>query len=120
MKRNRLLAPHAGFYCKEMRVLAYAQVFFDFSKNLISQMLESYKSVQLDTMAHAFGVTAEFLDNEISRFIASGRLHCKIDKVAGIIETTRPDSKNAQYQATIKQGDSLLNRVQKLSRIINL
>jgi 26S proteasome regulatory subunit N7 len=108
MKRNRLLAPHAGFYCKEMRVLAYAQ------------MLESYKSVQLGTMAHAFGVTAEFLDNEISRFIASGRLHCKIDKVAGIIETNRPDSKNAQYQATIKQGDALLNRVQKLSRIINL
>jgi len=108
MKRNRYLATHAGFYCKEMRVKAY------------SQMLESYKSVQLETMATSFGVTMEYLDREISRFIASGRLHAKIDKVGGIIETNRPDSKNAQYQATIKQGDTLLNRVQKLSRVINL
>lgn len=108
MKRNRFLAPHAGFYCKEMRVIAY------------TQMLESYRSVQLETMANAFGVTVEFLDKEVSRFIASGRLHCKIDKVGGIIETNRPDSKNAQYQLTIKQGDALLNRVQKLSRVINL
>jgi len=108
MKKNRYLAPHVGYYCKELRVKAY------------TQMLESYKSVQLETMAQAFGVTADFLDREISRFIASGRLHCKIDKVGGIIETTRPDSKNAQYQTTIKQGDSLLNRIQKLSRVINL
>jgi len=108
MKRNRYLAPHAGFYCKEMRVIAY------------TQLLESYRSVQLETMANAFGVTQEFLDREISRFIASGRLHCKIDKVGGIIETNRPDSKNAQYQGTIKQGDTLLNRIQKLSRVINL
>ena len=35
---------------------------------------------------------------ELSRFIAAGRLHCKIDKVGGIVETNRPDSKNWQYQ----------------------
>jgi len=108
LKKNRFLAAHAGFFCKEMRVIAY------------SQMLESYRSVQLESMATAFGVSEEFLDKELSRFIASGRLHCKIDKVGGIVETNRPDSKNAQYQATIKQGDLLLNRVQKLSRVINI
>jgi 26S proteasome regulatory subunit N7 len=57
---------------------------------------------------------------ELSRFITTGRLHCKIDKVDGIVETTRPDSKNAQYQEMLKCGDALLNRVSKLSRIINL
>jgi len=40
--------------------------------------------------------------------------------VGGILETMRPDSKNAQYQALIKQGDLLLNRVQKLSRVIDV
>lgn len=108
LKVNYYLSPHAGYFCKEMRVIAYLQ------------MLESYRSVQLDNMANAFGVSVEFLDHELSRFIASGRLHCKIDKVGGIVETNRPDSKNAQYQATIKQGDLLLNRIQKLSRVINL
>lgn len=108
LRSNRFLSAHAGFFCKEMRIIAY------------SQMLESYRSVQIETMATAFGVTPDFLDKEISRFIASGRLHCKIDKVGGIVETNRPDSKNAQYQSTIKQGDLLLNRVQKLSRVINV
>jgi len=91
-----------------MRIIAY------------SQLLESYKSVQLEKMANAFGISEDFLDMELSRFIASGRLHCKIDKVGGIVETNRPDSKNAQYQATIKSGDLLLNRIQKLSRVVNL
>ena len=62
-------------------------------------------------------------------------------QVGGIVITNRPDSKNAQYQSCIKQGDILLNRcgwgllivfivnivliflifrVQKLSRVINI
>jgi 26S proteasome regulatory subunit N7 len=40
-------------------------------------------------------------------------------QVEGVIETMRPDAKNAQYQAAIKQGDLLLNRLQKLSKIID-
>ena len=40
-------------------------------------------------------------------------------QVAGVIETTRPDAKNAQYQAAIKQGDLLLNRLQKLSKVVD-
>jgi 26S proteasome regulatory subunit N7 len=40
--------------------------------------------------------------------------------VAGVVETNRPDAKNALYQDAIKQGDQLLNRVQKLSRVINV
>jgi 26S proteasome regulatory subunit N7 len=31
----------------------------------------------------------------------------------------RPDAKNAMYLDTIKRGDLLLNRVQKLSRVID-
>ncbi|KAA8542170.1 hypothetical protein F0562_023322 [Nyssa sinensis] len=85
-----------------------------------SQFLESYKSVTIEAMAKAFGVTVDFIDLELSRFIAAGKLHCKIDKVAGVLETNRPDAKNALYQATIKQGDFLLNRIQKLSRVIDL
>jgi len=91
-----------------MRIVAYTQI------------LESYISVTLESMANAFGVSVAFLDRELSRFISAGRLNCKIDKVSNIVETTRPDSKNAKYLATIKQGDLLLNRIQKLSRFINL
>ncbi|KAF8764895.1 26S proteasome non-ATPase regulatory subunit 6-like [Argiope bruennichi] len=108
LKQDRLLAPHYRYYVREMRISAY------------TQLLESYRSLTLQYMADAFGVTTEFIDKELARFIAAGRLHCKIDKVGGIVETNRPDSKNYQYQACIKQGDILLNRVQKLSRVINI
>ena len=40
-------------------------------------------------------------------------------QVSGVVETTRPDARNAQYAAAIKDGDALLNRVQKLSRVIS-
>jgi 26S proteasome regulatory subunit N7 len=108
LKEDRYLAPHYAFYVREMKVKAYGQ------------LLESYRSLTLKYMADAFGVTEDYMDSELCRFIASGRLHAKIDKVGGIVITNRPDSKNAQYQTCIKQGDILLNRVQKLSRVINI
>lgn len=108
LKEDRLLSAHYRYYVREMRVKAY------------TQLLESYSSLTLNYMGKAFGVTPEFVDRELHRFIAAGRLHCKIDKVAGVVETCRPDNKNWQYQSTIKQGDILLNRIQKLSRVINI
>lgn len=107
--RNDYLAyAHYRFYVREMRILAY------------TQLLESYRSLTLQYMAKAFGVNVDYIDQELSRFISAGRLHAKVDRVGGIVETNRPDSKNWQYQATIKQGDLLLNRIQKLSRVINI
>jgi 26S proteasome regulatory subunit N7 len=67
-------------------------------------------------MSRVFGVTPAFLDGELSRFIASGRIAAKIDAVAGIIETVRPDPKNAQYAQVLKLGDALLAKTQKLAR----
>ena len=104
---DRYLAQHARYLVREMRVLAY------------SQFLDAYKSVLLANMAAVFGVGVDFLDKELARFIASGRLNAKVDKVGGMVETNRPDQKNAQYNGIVKQGDLLLNRIQKLARVID-
>lgn len=50
LKGDRYLAPHAYFYVREMRIMAY------------SQLLESYNSLTLQYMADAFGVSVEFID----------------------------------------------------------
>ncbi|KAK7694104.1 hypothetical protein QCA50_003680 [Cerrena zonata] len=104
---SRILSPHTRFYVREMRILAY------------SQLLESYRSLTLDSLALSFGVTVDFIDNELSRFIASGRLHCTIDKVHGVVETNRPSLKNAQYETVVRQGDVLLNSIQRLSKVLH-
>ncbi|EGD77468.1 proteasome 26S subunit [Salpingoeca rosetta] len=107
-KTSRYLAQHTRFYVRELRIKAY------------QQLLQSYRSVTLASIASSFGVTEAFIDAELSRFIAAGRLNCKIDKVAGVVETTRPDHRNAQYQEIIKKGDMMLNRLQKLGQVISI
>jgi len=107
IKKDRYLSQHTGFIVREVRIVAY------------SQFLESYRSVTFKSMAHNFGVSVPFLDRELSRFIAAGRLNCKIDKVQGIVETNRPDARNTQYQAMIQQGDLLLNRIQNLTKVLS-
>jgi len=107
LKRDRYLAPHVGYFLREIRIVAY------------SQFLQSYSSVTLESMASDFGTKVDFLDGELSRFISVGRLNCKLDKVGGIIKSTRPDKRNTEYLSLIKHGDQLLNRIQKLTKIIN-
>ena len=75
MKADRYMFPHYKFYVREVKIKAYAQ------------LLESYSSLTLKYMAEAFGVTEEYIDGELCRFIAGGRLHAKIDKVGDEMTT---------------------------------
>lgn len=108
LHQSRYLAPHLKFYLRELRVVAY------------TQFLASYKSARLSAMADAFGVSQSFLDAELFKFIGAGRLHAKIDKVEGRVDTNRPDKRNQIYHQLVKNGDGLLNRLHKLSKIVAL
>lgn len=50
LRNDRLLAPHYRYYVRQIRISAY------------SQLLESYRSLTLDYMAQAFGVSTTFMD----------------------------------------------------------
>ena len=60
---------HTHTHVQQVRVVAY------------TQFLESYKSVALASMAAAFNVRDEFLDNEVAELIVAGRINARIDKV---------------------------------------
>lgn len=81
VKADKYLKDHAQYFTKEMRLVAY------------KQYLESFKSVTIENMANAFGVSTDFIDRELSNFIYNGKLNCKIDKVSGVIESNRPNKK---------------------------
>jgi len=50
LKQDRLLSPHCRYYVREMRIHGY------------TQLLESYRSLTLQYMANAFGVSEDFID----------------------------------------------------------
>lgn len=108
LQADRYLQPHLAYWMRELHIMAH------------KQFLDSYQSVTLQAMADAFGVSTEFIDLHASHFIAAGRLSAKIDKFGGVIITNRPDLKNAQYRDMIQKGDLLLNRIQKLARVVDL
>lgn len=105
---DKYLKDHVCYYTKEMRLVAYRQY------------LEAYKSVTLEKMAQSFGVSVEFIDTELSNFVYSGKVNCKIDKVSGVIESDRPNKRAHLFNNTVKNGDALLNRVQKLARALDI
>ncbi|KAH8832558.1 PCI-domain-containing protein [Flagelloscypha sp. PMI_526] len=110
LQTSRLMSPHATYYVREMRIRAYTQI------------LESYRSLTMSSLAQAFGVTEEFLDNELSKLISQNRLHAAIDSVNGVVETTRPTPKarrDAQYETLIKRGDVLLGEIGRLGRVLH-
>lgn len=108
VRADRYLSRHLRHFMRIMRLNAYRQ------------FLASYRSVKLEAMAAEFGVSAGFIDTELASFISSGKLTCKIDKVGGVVESNEADSRSQVYVEIIKQGDLLLNRMQKLSGAIDM
>ncbi|KUJ12273.1 proteasome regulatory particle, non-ATPase-like protein [Mollisia scopiformis] len=110
LNQDRYLYEHRGWFVREMRLRAY------------QQLLQSYRVVGLESMANDFGVSVDFLDRDLAKFIAAGRIPCTIDRVTGkgIIETNRPDDKNKQYSDVVKQGDQLITKLQKYGQAVRL
>lgn len=105
---DKYLHAHANYYLREIRCRAY------------SQLLESYRSLSLKSMASSFGVSVDFMDEDLCRFIPNKKLNCVIDRVEGIVQTNRSDTKNVQYQTLIKSGDALLTKLQKYGAAVRL
>lgn len=125
MKKDVATAPHVSYYGREMRIrcdcsrIATASAFshaqciptiFDliplghigFNGISLRRNIRVYRSVPLQFVPAATSA-AVVTCSELARFVAAGRLSCKIDAVSGIIETTRPDTKNGMYLATLRQ-----------------
>lgn len=106
--KDKYLFEHTNYYLREIRCRAY------------SQLLESYRSLSLKSMAASFGVSVDFLDADLCKFIPNKKLNCVIDRVEGIVQTNRADNKNVQYHTLIKTGDALLTKLQKYGAAVRM
>lgn len=108
LRSSVYLSNHINYIFRELRVLAF------------NQFLDSYSSVTLQSMAGSFAIPVNVLDSMLSTFISNERVAGKIDRVSGNVTTYRGDNINFQYHRILKNGDQLLNRVQKLSRQVEM
>lgn len=70
-------------------------------------------------MSQIFGINEVLLDKELSYFISSNRIQCRIDKVNGVIQTTNKNSKKQEFVTILEKADRLLTQIQMLTRVIN-
>lgn len=110
--QNRLstdiwFGPHISFLIKELRVRAYRQ------------FLQPFESVKIKTISETFGVTDDFIEKEMRRFIFCRKIDAKIDRVNGNIHTNPPDNRAAMMREALKRGEVLVTRLQKLGRILS-
>jgi len=108
IKADRILSIHDKYLLHEYRLFAY------------DQFLRPYRSVTLETMSQEFGLSKEFLENDLCGFITEGKLKCAIDSVDGVVATRQYKQRDIEFQKVIKRGDNLINRLEKLSRTLLL
>ena len=101
---DRFLKVHRKFIVRQLRI------------KIFTQYLQSYKTVKLDRMAQDFGVSANFLDEELYSLISNDDLACKVDKVNNVVESSHPDSQLKDLKDIIKNGDKLLEQIHKLAK----
>ncbi|CCW60362.1 unnamed protein product [Phytomonas sp. EM1] len=110
-QKQRLIvyvSPHVNYFFRKTRVLVF------------TQFLDSYSSVTLQSMASTFGIPLPVLDQMLCTLIANESIACKMDRVNNSITTYRGNTTNFDYHNIIKNGDLLLNRIQKLSRLVEM
>ena len=107
-RQSVFLSLHVNYFFREVRVLVF------------NQFLDSYSSVTLKSMATSFNLPVSVLDAMLFTLISNERVACKIDRVSGNVTTYRGDNVNFQYHKIVKNGDILLNRIQKLSRLAEM
>ena len=104
ISNDKFLGEHKNYYLRLSRAVVYGQY------------LESYKTVKLEKMAHDFGVSVEFIDNELYKMIASRKLNCQIDKVTGIVESSKGDQRVQLFKEILRKGDNLVEKMYRVAR----
>ncbi len=108
LDNDKFLKPHKNYILKQARICIYRQY------------LESYKTVTLEKMSRDFKVSTKFIDKELSEFIASGRIKSQIDRVNGVVESSKEEERIELYKEIMKKGDHLIEKMHTLMRKANI
>ena len=69
-------------------------------------------------MARDFGVSATFIDKELFQLIANRKLNCQIDRVNGVVESSKGDQRVGMYKEILRKGDNIVEKMYKVARTV--
>lgn len=93
------LKKYIGIFLKEILVKAY------------KQLLSSYKTLSLQTMADIFNIDVKMLEDELIYFIYTDKLNCKIDRVAMSVSVV--EESHDYISEFVERGDDVLRCIKK-------
>lgn len=79
-----------------------------------AQYLEAYRTVRLEKMARDFGLSPAFLDRELAGLIAARKLHCRIDLLAGTVESSPANQRMTLTAELLAKADGVAERLSQL------
>jgi 26S proteasome regulatory subunit N7 len=92
---NKLL----GHFTMKMKTRAYAQ------------LLGSYQSLSITTMASLFKVSEEYLEKDLSKYIVDGEIFCVIDRVGMVVYVCEKEV--CKERIMVERGDVLCRMIKK-------
>lgn len=108
LSKDEFIKTHREYILKLLRIAIY------------TQYLEAFKTVTIQKMASDFKVSPEFIDRELSELISKHKIKAQIDKVSGVVDSSKGDTRIEVYNEIIRKGDHLIERMHKLMRLANI
>lgn len=93
------LKKYKDLFCREIKLKAY------------KQLLKSYESLSLSSMSSIFGVSEDFIEKDLIKYIVSDRLSCKIDKISMTVFVV--EEERDLTREFLESGDELLRMIKK-------
>jgi len=107
LKPHRFLSAHSFYFTRTLRQKTY------------TQLLSSYTSLSLQSIADSFAVSIPFIENDLEKMIADKKLcGVVIDKVNGKLEMSQVDQTLKKYEEVIQLGDDVIRKIQRYSSAV--
>jgi 26S proteasome regulatory subunit N7 len=78
--------------------------------------LSSFQLVKIDAFAASFGVSNQFIEQDVSNLISAGRLDAKIDLVQNVIKVVHSTNKMSQFVDVVNQADGIVSKINTLTQ----
>ncbi|EPR78698.1 26S proteasome non-ATPase regulatory subunit [Spraguea lophii 42_110] len=98
-RKNIFLAKKVHNFINQIKIRAY------------QQLLHSYSSINLQSMADIFQISLGYLENDLTRFIVDQKLFCSIDRTEMVVYVK--DSKIELFEKIAEKGEKLLTFIEK-------